>query len=170
MSRPDRHERFRELLERSHARWTGIARAYAAPSDRDDLVQEIAMQVWRSLDRFEGRSNLDTWAYRVALNTSMAWRRKAKGRDAKLKQTTHDVADLAGVGPAENQVAAVLDRFLASLSKADRAVMLLYLDGVPNAEAAGVLGTTEGALRVRLHRLRQRFETAYGAGGDGDAV
>lgn len=170
MSRTDRHERFRELLQRSHARWNGIARAYTTPADRDDLVQEIAMQVWKSLDRFEGRANLDTWAYRVALNTAMAWRRKAKGRADRLNQTAHDVADLPSVGPEENQVAAVLDRFLASLSKADRAVMLLYLDGVSNADAAGVLGTTEGALRVRLHRLRQRFETAYGAGGDGDAV
>ncbi len=69
MSVAERQARFRDLLERSHARWAGIARAYAAASERDDLVQEIALQVWQSLDRFSGRSSLDTWAYRVALNT-----------------------------------------------------------------------------------------------------
>jgi hypothetical protein len=71
MSVLERQTRFRELLERSHARWAGIARAYAEVPDRDDLVQEIAMQVWQSLDRFAGRSSLDTWAYRVALNTAL---------------------------------------------------------------------------------------------------
>lgn len=168
MPRSDRHERFRALLDRSHARWAGIARAYAAPADRDDLVQEIGMQVWKSLDRFEGRANLDTWAYRIALNTAMAWRRKAKGRADKLSRVPDDVADLPGADSAPGQVARVLDRFLASLSEADRAVMLLYLDGVPNAEAAAVLGVTESALRVRMHRIRQRFESAHGEGGDGD--
>ncbi|MEO0531845.1 MAG: sigma-70 family RNA polymerase sigma factor [Planctomycetota bacterium] len=170
MSRLDHQERFCELLERSHARWTGIARAYAPPDDRDDLVQEIAMHVWKGLDRFAGRSELDTWAYRIALNTAMAWKRKAKGRSEKLKRTAQDVAALPGDKTPETEVTAVLDRFLASLSKADRAVMLLYLDGVPNADAASVLGTTEGALRVRLHRIRTRFEAAHGPGEGDDAV
>ena len=80
MSVPERQTQFQELLERSHARWAGIARAYAEASDRDDLLQEIALQVWQSLDRFAGRSSLDTWAYRVALNTALAWRRKARAR------------------------------------------------------------------------------------------
>jgi len=77
MSVPERQARFGDLLERSHACWAGIARAYATMSDRDDLLQEIALQVWKNLDQFTGRSSLDTWAYRVALNTALAWRRKA---------------------------------------------------------------------------------------------
>ena len=60
MTVPERQARFRELLERSHARWAGIARAYAEASDRDDLMQEIALQVWQNLDRFTGLSGLDT--------------------------------------------------------------------------------------------------------------
>src|SRR4051812_7930864 len=84
VSIPERQARFRELLERSHARWAGIARAYAAAQDRNDLLQEIALQVWQNLDRFAGRSSLDTWAYRVALNTALAWRRKAATRTKQL--------------------------------------------------------------------------------------
>ena len=161
MSIPERQARFRELLERSHARWAGIARAYAEACDRDDLVQEIALQVWQNLDRFTGRSSLDTWAYRVALNTALAWRRKAAMRTKKLTQSTANVAELPGDRGGEGDVQRVLDRFLTSLSDGDRAVLLLHLDGLSNAEAAEVLGISEGAYRTRLHRVRRRFEETH---------
>ncbi|HLJ93641.1 MAG TPA: RNA polymerase sigma factor [Gemmataceae bacterium] len=161
MSIPDRQARFRELLERSHARWAGIARAYAEVRDRDDLLQEIALQVWQNLDRFAGRSTLDTWAYRVALNTGLAWRRKATMRTKKLTQSKANIAELPGDGGSEGDVQRVLDRFLTALSDGDRAVLLLHLDGLSHADAAEVLGISEGAYRTRLHRIRRCFEEAY---------
>lgn len=161
MSVPERQARFREILERSHARWAGIARAYAEVSDRDDLVQEIALQVWRSLDRFTGLSSPDTWAYRVALNTALAWRRKAARRSKKLTRSTADIGELPGDRGSEDDVKRVLDRFLASLSDGDRAVLLLHLDGLSTAEAAEVISLSEGAYRTRLHRVRRRFEETH---------
>jgi RNA polymerase sigma-70 factor (ECF subfamily) len=158
MTLSERQARFRELLERSHAHWVGIARAYAEARDRDDLVQEIALQVWQNLDRFTGRSSLDTWAYRVALNTALAWRRKAATRTKKLTQSTANIAELPGERGSEGDVQRVLDRFLTSLSDGDRAVLLLHLDGLSYADAAEVLGISEGAYRTRLHRIRRRFE------------
>jgi RNA polymerase sigma-70 factor (ECF subfamily) len=161
MSVPERQARFCELLERSHARWAGIARAYAEAPDGDDLVQEIALQVWQSLDRFTGRSSLDTWAYRVALNTALAWRRKAARRSEKRTRSTVNVAELPGDRGTEDDVKRVLDRFLASLSDGDRAVLLLHLDGLSDAEAAEIVGISEGAYRTRLHRVRRRFEESH---------
>ncbi len=161
MTIPERQARFRELLERSHARWAGIARAYAEARDRDDLVQEIALRVWQNLDRFTGRSSLDTWAYRVALNTALAWRRKAATRTKKLTQSTANIAELPDDRGSEGDVQRVLDRFLASLSDGDRAVLLLHLDGLSPADTAEVLGISEGAYRTRLHRVRRRFEEIH---------
>src|SRR4051794_6128707 len=149
MSIPERQARFRELPERSHARWAGIARAYAEAGDRDDLVQEIALQVWQHLDRFTGRSSLDTWAYRVALNTALAWRRKVATRTKKLTQAAANLAELPGDRGSEGDVRRVLDRFLSALAEGDRAVLLLHLDGLPQADAAEVLGISEGAYRTR---------------------
>jgi len=161
MTLSERQGRFRELLERSHARWVGIARVYAEARDRDDLVQEIALQVWQNLDRFTGRSSLDTWAYRVALNTALAWRRKAAMRTKKLTQSMANLAELPGDRGSEGDVLRVLDRFLTSLSDGDRAVLLLHLDGLSHADAAEVLGISEGAYRTRLHRVRRRFEETH---------
>ena len=161
MTLPAREARFRELLERSHARWAGIARAYAEARDRDDLVQEIVLQVWQSLDRFTGQSSLDTWAYRVALNTALAWRRKAAMRTKKLVQSTTNLAELPGDRGSASDVQRVLDRFLTSLSEGDRAVLVLHLDGLSQADSAEVLGISEGAYRTRLHRIRCRFEETH---------
>ena len=161
MTIPDHQTRFRELLERSHARWAGIARAYAEAPDRDDLVQEIALQVWQNLDRSTGLSSLDTWAYRVALNTALAWRRKAATRTKKLTQSTANLAELPGDRGSEGDVQRVLDRFLTSLAEGDRAVLLLHLDGLSHADAAEVLGISEGAYRTRLHRIRCRFAETH---------
>lgn len=161
---------FRELLERNHTRWQGIARCYANTGDRDDLVQEIMMQVWKNLDRFESRSSIDTWAYRVALNTALAWDRTAKNRAKKLSTDATDVSRLPGDAHDDSREQRVLDEFLASLSKADRAVMLLFLDDVPNPEAAEITGISEGALRVRLHRIRNKFEQMYCEGEVSDEV
>ena len=54
-------------------------------ADRQDLFQEIAIQVWRSVDAFRGDSSVPTWMYRVALNTAIAWTRK-EGRHQRGKQ------------------------------------------------------------------------------------
>ena len=66
-----REETFASLLAANRRRLQAIARSYAWGGAEQDLFQEILLQLWRSLDRFEGRSSLDTWAYRVALNTAM---------------------------------------------------------------------------------------------------
>jgi len=161
MSAQELEAAFAELLERNHARWAGIARAYAAPPERDDLVQEIMLQVWRALPNFAGRSQIDTWAYRVALNTALAWDRSAKTRTKWLGRKAGDVSQLAAGASSHYGEAKLLDEFLGSLSKVDRALMLVYLDGIPNPEAAEILGLSEGALRVRLHRLRKKFQERY---------
>lgn len=161
MSLLERQARFRELLERNHARWAGIARAYAETSDRDDLVQQIALEVWKNLDRFAGRSHIDTWAYRVAINTALAWKRSAQSKKRQLSKGQVEVSELSGHLADENAQRRILDEFLASLSKVDRAVLLLHLDNVSSGEAAEILGLTEGALRVRMHRLRKNFEATY---------
>jgi RNA polymerase sigma factor (sigma-70 family) len=152
---------YRQLLDRNYPRWLGIARCYAAPDAPEDLMQEISLQVWKSLERFAEQSHIDTWAYRVAINTALAWERSARSRKKQFDKDQVDVSELKGSLAGENAEKRVLDEFLASLSDVDRAAMLLYLDNVPSAEAAEILGLTEGALRVRMHRIRKSFEATY---------
>lgn len=162
----ERESRFRELIDRSLGRWKGIARCYARDGEREDLVQEIMMQVWKNLDSFTQRSSLDTWAYRVALNTALAWDRSSRRKTSALNTNSTDVSQVARDSRDDSIETRILDEFLASLSKSDRAVMLLFLDDVPNSDATEITGLTEGTLRVRLHRIRKRFEETYCDSGD----
>ena len=152
---------YAELLEKNDARWAGIARAYAFDGEQEDLLQEIMLQVWRGLPKFEGRSHRDTWAYRVALNTALAWDRSSRNRRRKLTIESHDVSQIDSKASSEHWDTKILDEFLQSLSKVDRAVMLTFLDGVSNSEATEITGLADGALRVRLHRLKKRFQETY---------
>ena len=119
------------------------------------------MQVWKSLARFAGQSHIDTWAYRIAINTALAWERTARSRSKRFNKDQVDVSELGSGLAGENAEKRILDEFLTSLAAVERAAMLLYLDNVPPAEAAEILGLTEGALRVRMHRIRKRFEATY---------
>ncbi|MCA8990680.1 MAG: sigma-70 family RNA polymerase sigma factor [Planctomycetaceae bacterium] len=156
-----RSGQFQEILERNIRRWEGIARCYAPLAEREDLFQQIALQVWKSLDQFNGKSHVDTWAFRVALNTALSWERSLKRRESYPLDQHIDVEHIQGSSPEQTTEQRILAEFLASLSKVDRAVMLLYLENTSNAEMADVLGLTEGAIRVRLYRLRQKFEETY---------
>lgn len=84
MNRKKAEQEFHALFDRNCGRWSGIARCYAVPTERDDLLQEMLLQIWRSLPNFKQQAQIDTWAYRVALNTALGWDRKWKRRDEKL--------------------------------------------------------------------------------------
>lgn len=163
MDRKKAEQAFHELFERNQGRWSGIARCYASPAERDDLLQEILLQIWRSLPRFKQQSQVDTWAYRVALNTALGWNGKRKRRNEKLPRDKMD--DLAVLAEPQSSTAVteqrMLDQFVATLSSAQRAVLLLYMDDIPQDEAAKVLGIAPSAFRVRVHRLKKKFEETF---------
>lgn len=148
-----RERRFQEILDRNRSRLARIARAYAPGAEAQDLYQDILLQIWRSLDRFEGRAQVDTWAYRVALNTALTWKRRQAALPVLVRQSA---AEPAGVGDPRDPMR-VLDDFLASLGKTDRALLLLYLEDLTYREMADIVGISESYVGVKLNRLKQAF-------------
>ncbi|WP_337173797.1 RNA polymerase sigma factor [Paludisphaera sp.] len=138
-----------------------VARAYTiTDEDRRDLVQEILLQLWRSMPRFEGRAGELTWVYRVALNTALGWRRGERRRRARQRPFL-EFEDLPQTGPDGVQRAIrreVVERLHAAirrLPKADAALVLLYLDDLSYRQIAEVLGISEGNVGVKLNRARK---------------
>ena len=151
---------FQTIVDRARTRFGRIARAYAPGGDAQDLYQEILLQIWKSLDRFEGRSQPDTWAYRVALNTAITWRRRESTRPVVSGGKGDPLADLPA-NPGSRDPLHILDEFLASLTKTDRALLLLYLEDLSYREMADVLGISESYVGVKLNRLKQAFVERY---------
>jgi RNA polymerase sigma-70 factor, ECF subfamily len=138
-----------------------VARAYTLTiEDRQDLIQEILLQVWRSLPQFQGRADPATWAYRVALNTALGWHRKERRRRSR-QQSELDVGDVsvAGLDGAQHAVQReAVERLYAAmrqLPKADAALILLYLDDLSYRQMADVLGISENNVGVKLNRAKK---------------
>jgi len=123
----------------------------------EDLFQEILLQVWRSLAMFRNQSALSTWTYRVALNTALTWRRSEQTRRQRLPIREGYNPALIPSPMAEVRSSEVLERLLAELTPADKAILLLFLDDVGYDEMADILGATAGALRVRIHRIKKQL-------------
>lgn len=153
---PDPSTDFAEMLQHNRAALSRLARHYAAPQDVPDLLQEIHLQLWRSFERFDGRSERATWVYRVALNTALSFRRKP----APDHQPLDNVAERGDAGGPLDEMQ-LLEAFLAGLEPVQRALLLLDLEGLPRAQIADVLGLSGNAVAIRMTRLRQAFETQF---------
>lgn len=137
------------------------------PSAAEDIVQETFVSAMTHLDRFEGRSSLGTWLYRVGYNASLDWLRRRRneplppdepGDESETVPLPRSLVEWTLTPEskqAEGEMAAELDRAIGELSESLRLVFLLRdVDELSTQETAEALGLTEGAVKVRLHRAR----------------
>lgn len=140
-----------------------VLRSFARDAgEAGELEQEMQLQLWLSLRTYAGQAKPSTWIYRVCLNTALTWRRGTGRREARLTNTddfSRQPADLAS--PAEQAGDRdLLDKLYAAihaLPPADRALVLLSLDGLPYREISEITGQTENHVGVALTRARQRL-------------
>ncbi len=137
-----------------------VARAYTLTvEDCQDLAQEILLQAWLSLPRFEERSDVSTWFYRVALNTALSWHRQEHRR--RRHNAAIEIADVPLVAPesAEQLIQReAVERLYAALRQlpgTDAALVLLYLDDLTYRQIAEVLGISENHVGVKLNRAKK---------------
>ncbi|MEJ2216938.1 MAG: sigma-70 family RNA polymerase sigma factor [Gemmatimonadota bacterium] len=131
------------------------------PAEAEDVVQESFVKALTNLDRFEGRSGIGTWLYRVAYNAAMD-RLRRRGREPATESgdmpSPHSMVDWSSTPEAlllDNEARAALDAATDTLSASLRAVFILRdVEGLSTSEAAEALGISESAAKVRLHRAR----------------
>lgn len=152
---------FMTWLERHGSSVLKVARAYTLTSDEcQDLAQEILLQAWRSLPKFESRSSAATWFYRVALHTALNWRRKDKPRRARQQPLleVHVVSPTKVEGgelAQQREMVEQLYRAIHQLPRGDKELVLLYLDELSYREMADVLGISESHVGVKLNRAKR---------------
>ncbi|UNY97404.1 RNA polymerase sigma factor [Zhouia spongiae] len=143
-----------------------VTRMYCdEPEDREDLSQEITLQLWKSIDTFKGNSQFSSWMYRVALNTAIVFFKK----DKKRKNTTADIKiDPVAHKDYDRDKDKQLDCFykaIKELNKLDKALILLYIDGYSGKEIAENLGITEVNARVKINRAKKQLKRIIKAQG-----
>ncbi|HET6433717.1 sigma-70 family RNA polymerase sigma factor [Dyella sp.] len=154
-------QRFEILLHEHRRLLFKVAAVYARDADeRQDLVQEISVQLWRAFAGYdERRARLSTWIYRIALNVAISQVRRERsslaGRIEPL-QAHHleTVAGGAGIVEHDERLTA-LYAFIGELEPLNRALILLYLEDRPYGEIAEVLGISETNVATKLGRIKQ---------------
>lgn len=153
-------EAFGALLERHRGILFKVANSWSRlPEDRADLVQEIAMQLWRAWPQYDPARSFSTWMYRIALNVAISFGRGDGRRRRHLVplDDTHDIADHNAADHETEQQVELLQRFIRAQKPLDRALLILYLDERPQREIADILGVSEANVSTKIGRLKQRI-------------
>lgn len=160
MSRAEHEQLFHQWIQDHSGILGKVVRAFTQTAlDREDLLQEVLVQLWSSLPRFRGQAKASTWIYRVAFNTALAWKRETK----RLKTPV----SLSGIDPpaetrhsetlARDQQIEQLYAAIRQLSGVDASLALMHLDGLSYQEMAAIVGISENHVGVKLTRIRQQL-------------
>ena len=125
--------------------------------DRDDVMQEMMYQLWRSKGNFDGRSKFSTWMYSVCLNTALGYRRKSKDKKNESLSTVHNQIPASAASNKEEITNILLDA-ISTLSEVNKAIMLFYLEDMSHDEIAEITGLTRSNVSVRIMRAKKELE------------
>lgn len=148
---------FTSFLRRHAGLIHKIAYAYCRnATDREDVVQEIAVQLWRARDRYDPRFRETTWLYRIAINVAISYyRRERRHQHGDLDEPLITVAPV----PPDERLASLLT-MLDTLGPLDRALVVLYLDDNDHAAIAEVLGISVSNVGTKLQRIKDKLRAA----------
>jgi RNA polymerase sigma-70 factor (ECF subfamily) len=156
MLEAERNRVFEGWIEAHKAILFKVARVYGAThSDREDLFQEIALQVWHSVVAWRSDCAATTWIYRVALNTALAWRRKERKHGQSRQDIDIDAATGLLVAPynRDPRLDWIYQR-IGELDEANRSLALLMLDGFSYHDMSQILGLSESNVGVKINRIK----------------
>jgi RNA polymerase sigma-70 factor (ECF subfamily) len=162
-------ELYKEARAAHGAALQRLARGYETDPERQrDLLQEIHIELWRSLRLFDSRCSLRTWVYRVAHNVGASHilsRRRAAARLVDLDALEAEPGFVDGEEHANQQysVSRLLDR-IYRLKPLDRQIILLYLEGEQAASIAEVAGLSAVNVATKIHRIKKLLNRQLGEG------
>jgi RNA polymerase sigma-70 factor (ECF subfamily) len=129
-------------------------------ADKQDLFQEITIQLWKSFSSFEHKSKFSTWLYRVALNTAITQIRKENRQPLTnpLSDQEMRIPDNESTDTDEDELKA-LQIAIRQLKSIDRAIIFLYLEEKSYQEIADIIGITSKNVGVKIVRIKAKLLT-----------
>ena len=125
--------------------------------DREDLYQEIVFQLWKSYQKFEGKSQFSTWLYRVSLNTALTFLKSEKRKPDNA--FLHENLDVAEESQDDKEVQLQLFyKAVHELNPIEKALIFLFLEDQNHKEISETLGITEVNARVKLNRTKEKLQ------------
>lgn len=125
--------------------------------DRSDLQQDILLQLWNALEKYDGRVKISTWIYRIALNTAISFYRKNRKHKEKKSDIDENIISLPdlGIDNSQKENISILYQIINNLNHFDKALILLYLDDYKQEEIAEILGISKTNVATKISRIKQ---------------
>ncbi len=155
---PGQKERLIEKITNQNGEWIRfMAKNNAFGDTWQDLEQEILLALWRSLERFNGQSSLETWIYAVVQNTVKNFKRRSRN----IRKRDERVAPNTGFVEQTRDEGRIIEDFMDLLGDLDRRVFLMYLNDIGYRDMSSQIGIDEANLRKRLSRIKEQFKAKY---------
>jgi RNA polymerase sigma-70 factor (ECF subfamily) len=136
-----------------------VVNGFATGDDRNDLLQEVLLAVWKAIPVFRGQARPTTYLYRVCHNTALLWIRTEKNYRRRVERFGA-FAPTESAGEPDSLTDERLVRLYAAIHRLkplDRSLMLLSLDGLSYRDMAEVLGLSESNVGVKLNRIKTQL-------------
>lgn len=163
MDKKNQQQFFEDVIEQHKGILFKVAKTYCRnDDDRQDLVQEMMIQIWRSLHRYNNQFAITTWLYRVSLNVAISFYRKNSTKQNLRVPLIDEVLLIQNPKPFEREEQLeLLDQFISELNDFDRALMLLYLEDKSHAEISEIIGISVTNVGTKLGRIKERLKKKF---------
>ncbi|CAN5356562.1 N/A [soil metagenome] len=160
MNRQTQDALFVEWISEHHRILHRVANSFASGAEREDLMQELLVSLWKAIPSFREESAASTFAYRVLHHSALTWNRgETRRKKRQSLAETHLVAALQEEPPDERLE--LLYEYIRELPDIDRSVITMALDGLGHAQIGAIMGATQNSISVRIHRIRKQLAKAY---------
>ena len=155
-------QEFSQLVADNEGRLRNLCRVYAdSEADQEDIFQEILIQIWHSLPSFNGNAKIETWIYRLAINTAISFVRKKQTRQkyrSKFKEQQEFEPNRGIIfQESEDQQVVTLYNAISELNPSEKAIITMYLEDFSYAEISFVTDISENYVGVKLHRIKKKL-------------
>ena len=165
MTTTERQARFQALMDDHKRVLYKVCNSYCRNRhEREDLAQEIVVELWRSFPAFDERYRFSTWMYRIALNVAISFYRRESTRTRYLLSDDEAVMNAMDESATESEEIRLLYQLIEELDPLSKALVLLYLDGNSYREISDVLGISETNVASKLNRLKTRMKRELSPG------
>ena len=155
----DKEKEFLRLISEHEGLIHKICHVYAADAlAKQDLFQEIIIQLWKSFENFRNESKISTWMYRVALNTALTEKRRSNKKvSLSFPSSLKDDKAQENVVDGYEENLNILYDAISKLTEVEKAIVMLYLDDKSYEEMEEVLGISQATLRVKMNRVKEKL-------------
>jgi RNA polymerase sigma factor (sigma-70 family) len=163
MNKQEQERFFERIIEQHKGILFKVAHAYCPfEEDRQDLIQEMMIQIWQSIHKYNEQYKLSTWLYRISLNVAISFYRKSSARAKKYTALTEPLIEIPVDDKSENESQLnLLEQFISELKEIDKALMILYLEDKSHAEIAEILGMSVSNIGTKIGRIKDKIKTRF---------